>query len=119
MYDRLEDRPPFDTWDRAVLRDYCTYGLLPDGDGFVLACRPEVEASIYENSLAVESYIYPEMATTFIPVHVARSGMLSDPSNVMGSSPTAPDLATGFARGTDPCARALALHFDGIARVGG
>src|SRR5712692_1741421 len=46
MFDRFKDRAPFETWDRAVLRDYCEYGLEPDGDGFVLACPPAIEASI-------------------------------------------------------------------------
>ena len=96
-------RPPFDTWDRAVLRDYCEYGLLPDGDGYVLACPPEIEAAIYENSPAPESNIYPEIATIKIPVQVVRAGKLLDPGNFMAASPTAPNLASRFAHGTDIC----------------
>ena len=38
MFERFKDRPPFDTWDPAVLRDYCNYGVLEDGR---LACPPE------------------------------------------------------------------------------
>jgi lipase len=101
MYARFENRPPFDAWDRSVLRDYCEYGLLRDGEGFVLACPPEIEAAIYENSPAPESNIYSEIATIQIPVHVVRAGKQLDPANFMGSSPTAPDLASHFSHGTD------------------
>lgn len=103
MYDRFRDRPPFVTWDRGVLRDYCEYGLLPDGDGFVLACPPAVEASIYENSPAPASDIYVEIDTIRIPVRVVRSVKAADPADVMGRSPTAPELASSFAQGADIC----------------
>jgi lipase len=101
MFDRFQDRPPFANWDRAVLRDYCEYGLLPDGDGFVLACPPSIEASIYENSPAPESNIYAEIETIRIPVRVVRAGKVPDPGDVMGRSPTAPDLASSFQHGSD------------------
>ena len=105
MYERFKDRSPFDSWNPAVLRDYCTYGLLPDGDGFVLACPPEIEAAIYENSPAPESNIYREINTIDIPVRVIRSGKQLDPANFMAASPTSPDLASNFAKGTDLCIR--------------
>lgn len=101
MFERFKERPPFDSWDRSVLLDYCQYGLSPAGAGYVLACPPEIEASIYENSTAPESNIYPEIATIEVPVHVVRAGKFRDPANVMGSSPTTPDLAASFARGAD------------------
>jgi pimeloyl-ACP methyl ester carboxylesterase len=103
MYARFEDRAPFDAWDQNVLRDYCEYGLLPDGDGFILACPPEIEAAIYENSPSPESNIYPEIASMQIPVHIVRAGKQLDPANFMASSPTAPDLASNFAHATDLC----------------
>ena len=103
MYARFENRPPFDSWDRSVLRDYCEYGLLREGDGFVLACPPEIEAGIYENSPAPESNIYAEIASIQIPVQIVRSGKERDRANFMGSSPTAPDLASSFAHATDLC----------------
>jgi len=101
MFERFKDRPPFAAWDRAVLRDYCQYGLIPDGDGYVLACPPQIEAAIYENSPAPESDIYEELDTIRIPVIVARSTKKVDPSDVMGRSPTAPELASSFTHGTD------------------
>jgi lipase len=105
MFDRFEKRPPFASWDPAVLRDYCDYGLLPDGDGFVLACPPSIEASIYENSPAPASNIYPEIGAIKIPVRVVRAGKIPDPGDVMGRSPTAPELASSFEHGTDLCLR--------------
>ena len=105
MFENFASRPPFDAWDIGVLRDYCQYGLVPDGpepgSDYILACPPEIEASIYEASPAVESNIYPEIATIAIPVHMVRSGRFQGPGNVMRSSPTAPDLAASFADGAD------------------
>ncbi len=103
MFQHFENRPPFSLWSRAVLRDYCQYGLTPAGEAFVLACPPHVEASIYERSTAVESNIYPELETIQIPVHVVRSGRHRDAVKLMKSSPTAPGLALSFTHGTDTC----------------
>jgi pimeloyl-ACP methyl ester carboxylesterase len=103
MFERFENRPPFDSWDRQVLRDYCEYGLSAANDRFVLACPPDIEASIYDGSTAVESNIYPEIASIRVPVHVVRAGRPRDPANVMGSSITTPGLAASFVRGTDTC----------------
>jgi len=101
MFERFGSRAPFEAWDRGVLLDYCDYGLEPSGDGYVLACPPAIEASVYENSTVPESNIYPEIATITIPVHVVRAGRYRDPANVMGTSPTTPGLAASFARGVD------------------
>jgi lipase len=107
MFESFASRPPFDAWDRSVLRDYCQYGLAREGQDYgtdyILACPPEIEASIYEASPAVESNIYPEIATIRVPIHVVRAGRVRDPANVMGSSPTGPDLASSFAHGADTC----------------
>ncbi|HEY6393135.1 MAG TPA: alpha/beta hydrolase [Bryobacteraceae bacterium] len=101
MFDRFKDRSPFQDWDRAVLRDYCEYGLLPEEDHFVLACPPIVEAAIYENSSAPASDIYAEIESIRIPAHVVRAGKQMDPAGFMGRSPTAPELSSSFAYGTD------------------
>jgi pimeloyl-ACP methyl ester carboxylesterase len=105
MFERFADREPFRQWDRAVLRDYCDYGLLPapDGDGFVLACPPEVEASIYEHSSMPEANIYPEIGRVMAPVLVIRTMREWSDGDVMDmmGSPTAPDLASRFRHGRD------------------
>jgi len=103
MFERFENRPPFDSWDRQVLRDYCDHALQPDGNGYVLACPRAIEAAIYDGSTVWESNIYPEIASIQIPVQVVRSGRRRDASDVMGSSPTTPNLAANFARASDTC----------------
>ena len=45
MLERFRDRPPFDAWDPAVLRDYVTYGLLPAPDGRRLGARVRPRSS--------------------------------------------------------------------------
>ncbi len=111
MFERFENRSPFDSWDRRVLRDYCEFALQPDGDAFILACPPAIEASIYDGSTAIESNIYPEIATLQIPVHVVRAGRDHDPAGFMGSSPTNPRLGGQLCawNGYLP-ARQLAFH---------
>jgi lipase len=101
MFERFESRPPFDSWDRQVLRDYCDHALQRNGEGYILACPPEIEASIYDGNAAAESNIYAEIATIQIPVLVVRAGRYPDPADVMRTSPTTPGLASSFALGTD------------------
>jgi len=102
MFARFVDRLPFSRWDPAVLRDYCTYGLVPapDGEGFVLACAPGFEASIYQTSLSTD--IYEEIATVSIPVHIVRSGALRPLEAFdMSASASSPTLARSFSRAFD------------------
>lgn len=72
MYERFKGRPPFGTWDDAVLHDYCRFGLLPDSEngGLVLACPPAVEGSIYNLGHSPSANIYKEVAQLEIPVAV-------------------------------------------------
>jgi lipase len=100
MFDRFQNRRPFNTWDARVLRDYCDHALRRDGDSYVLACPPDIEVSIFEHNQAVDSNIWAEIATVETPVHVVRAG-LKDPSHLMAESLTAPSLAASFRRGRD------------------
>jgi len=102
MFERFRNRPPFARWQPEILRDYCDYGLLPDGPDYVLACPPAIEASIYRNSRTPESNIYPEVAAVRQPVMVMRAGAVRDPVGFdLNASPTAVDLAAKFMRGRD------------------
>ena len=104
MRDRFRDRLPFRDWDPAVLDDYCRFGLVPDGGGFVLACPPDVEGSIYENSGQPEADLYPLMPSIRTPVTIIRSErsrMSMDGPSDMAASPTAPDLASHFPNARD------------------
>jgi pimeloyl-ACP methyl ester carboxylesterase len=102
MFNRFKDRPPFSLWDQRVLRDYCDYGLLPnpDGDGFVLACPPAIEATVYQQSTM--GNIYPDLPRVTIPVLIVRLGDRGafSPTDML-ASPTNPELANLFPNGED------------------
>ena len=94
MFERFRSRLPFAAWPEEVVRNYCDYALLPDGDGYVLACPPQVEASIYYESQAPESDIAAALATLRQPVTILRAGRAWQPGVFdPTSSPTAPDIA--------------------------
>jgi lipase len=105
MFENFRNRQPFSAWDLRVLRDYCEFGLVPapDGDGFVLACPPEIEGSIYEQSRARDANIYPEIARVNVPVRIVRSHIAYRPNPPMNmlASPTSPGLYTHFAHASD------------------
>ena len=102
MFERFRDRHPFSLWQPDILRDYCDYGILPNGSGHVLACPPAVEESIYTNSKTRESDVYPEVAAIRQPVVVMRAGIARTPGAFeLAASPTAVDLASKFTHGRD------------------
>ena len=102
MFERFRARMPFMRWQPEILRDYCDYGLLPNGDGYMLACPPPVEASIYEHSKDLAADIYPEIAMVRQPVTVMRARKMRRPDVFeLGASPTAADLAATFAVGRE------------------
>ena len=104
MLARFRDRPPFDTWDPAVLRDYCEHGLrpAPSGDGFVLACPPEFEASVYMASFGNPG-VHASVRAVTIPVLVVRAMTPSGPRDLMDFrySPTWTELAAAFPNARD------------------
>jgi lipase len=104
MFERFRDRPPFAQWRVEVLRDYCEYGVLPAGNRYVLACPPEIEASIYAHSNAADADIYPVLGTIEVPVTVVRGSIPWNTERFdLAASPTAPDLAAKFPKGRDIC----------------
>ena len=56
-----------------MLEDYCRHGLLPSpaGEGFVLACPPIVEASVYMNSW--RAYLHERLIGIEAPVTLLRA----------------------------------------------
>jgi pimeloyl-ACP methyl ester carboxylesterase len=102
MFDRLSGRGSFAVWRRDVLEDYCRYGVLPnpDGAGWVLACPPLVEASIYTGSGGRD--IHDLFATIDVPVTVLR-GEKRTRLEAMDflASPTWERLADQFPKGRD------------------
>lgn len=106
MEARFAPRSPFIRWQTPVLRDYCAWGLEPDGaGGYRLACSPDTEAAIYATgSLAENGAVYDDVASLDIPVRVVRCGIVrhgAEGADMMLSSPTAPDLAAAFRHGED------------------
>ncbi|WP_339826065.1 alpha/beta hydrolase [uncultured Parasphingorhabdus sp.] len=101
MIERFKDRHPYKLWDPAVLRDYCEYGLLPDGEGeFELACPPATEASIYATSTTVDPW--PMIDGITQPVTILRARQIDqDGAFDFAGSPTPAGLADEFADGTD------------------
>jgi lipase len=102
MFERFRSRPPFAQWRPEVLRDYCEFGLLPEGGEYVLACPPAVEASIYAASNAPDANLYARIPTIAQPVAVMRAGRAWSATTFdLAASPTAPDLAAKFPHGRD------------------
>lgn len=104
MAERFRDRDPFACFTPDALRAYCEHGLLPssDGDGFELACPPEVEASVYMTSRS-NPEVYQSIRALTIPVLVVRAKLPPPDRTLMdfASSPTWPGLAGAFANGRD------------------
>jgi pimeloyl-ACP methyl ester carboxylesterase len=95
MFERFADRPPFAVWDRDILRDYCEFGLVPDGEGFTLACPPEIEATIYPLWNEPASDIAKEVAEIAQPALILRSGrLMTDAKFDLSTSATDPKLAS-------------------------
>ena len=105
MIERLESRSSFPRFDPQILRDYCEHGLVPaeDGDGFVLACPPEIEASVYMSS-RTNGGVYESVRSLEIPVLVLRAQEQSGDmvgAMAFSTSPTWPGLAAEFPNGRE------------------
>jgi pimeloyl-ACP methyl ester carboxylesterase len=51
MFANFDKKPPFNTWDKSMLRDYCEFGTRINAEGKrELKCKPEIEARLYETS---------------------------------------------------------------------
>ncbi|MDO8434061.1 MAG: alpha/beta hydrolase [Candidatus Binatus sp.] len=51
MFSNFDHKPPYDTWRKDILRDYCEFGTRQNSDGKrELKCSPEDEAKIYATS---------------------------------------------------------------------
>jgi pimeloyl-ACP methyl ester carboxylesterase len=102
MFERFRNRKPYAYFDPSALRDHCEHGLLPapDGDGYVLACPPEIEASVYMTS-RTNAAVYDSIRAIEIPVLILRAKAPPDERDVMdfASSPTWPGLVHEFKDG--------------------
>ncbi|MBM4202613.1 MAG: alpha/beta hydrolase [Gammaproteobacteria bacterium] len=107
MFDRFKSRHPYSLWRQEVLEDYCRYGVLPQSDDtWILACPPQVEASIYMANTSSDVHrLIPEIR---LPVTVLRArerdfSKVPEPGAPMdfATSPTWSGLANAFPRGRD------------------
>jgi len=102
MFERFRPRLPFSRWQPDALRNYCDYALLPEGDAYVLACPPALEAAIYGHCNAPENNLYAGIPGIVAPVTVLRAG--ATPTGVtldLNASPTAADVGSKFPHGRD------------------
>ena len=100
--------------------DYCRHGLVRDGDSFVLACPPTVEASIYRGSAGRD--IGDVIATLPHPTVVLRAQRRADSVRSgrrmdFTQSPTWPGLAAALPNGRDVYLPDL-THFIPMQRPG-
>lgn len=105
MMARLKDRSSFPLFDAEMFRDYCEHGLMPaaDGDGFVLACPPEIEAHVYMSNRS-NGGVYESARKLDIPVLVLRAKELTADDTgpaAFSSSPTWPGLVGEFKHGRE------------------
>lgn len=102
MYERFCSRPPFSAWKQDILRDYCEYGLLPDGDEYVLACAPAIEAAIYQRSNWPSADISAELSQIEAPATVLRSAKFMTREHFdLSASATDPQLASRMPNAED------------------
>ena len=100
MMERFRDRDPYCLFEPRVFEDYCRYGLLrrDDGEGYELACSPEVEASVYASSRSnadiLEAVKRIEASTLVVR---AQQTEFTD----FKSSPTWRELASTMPKGED------------------
>jgi pimeloyl-ACP methyl ester carboxylesterase len=97
MFERFRDRPPFDSWQPEVLRDYCDYALLPpDEAGFrALACNPINEATIYLDHRG-NAVILDMLHQITMPITLLRAPGGEEPPGDFSQSPTWPGLAAAL-----------------------
>lgn len=104
MYTNFEGRGSYAKWKPKALRDYCEFGLLPNesGSGYILACPPDVEASIYMGNTGCD--VHDLVPRVKVPVKVLRAKQRTgDREDMMdfSLSPTWPELASHFEQGED------------------
>ena len=105
MVERFKDRFPYSSWRREVLDDYARWGLVPNpaGEGYVLACTPDMEGGTYAasgNGPAMGTEVIPHIG---VPVTVmrGREPVPGEEAAPFSRSPTPPRLASLFTDGAD------------------
>ena len=104
MADRLRSKGSFSLFDPDMFMDYCRYGLLPNkkGKGYILACPPEIEASVYMSSRSNHD-IYKTVRSLTTAILILRAKEPPADRSIMdfSNSPTSPDLVNEFQNATE------------------
>ena len=89
MFERFRNKPPFNTWQPEVLRDYCAYALVEvPGESYLeLACDPLHEAAIYLHQ-AGNNKIYDLLPALQLPVTLMRAPAVDRAAINLSGSPT-------------------------------
>ncbi|MEM7689021.1 MAG: alpha/beta hydrolase [Pseudomonadota bacterium] len=100
MMERFRTRDPYELFEARVFEDYCRYGLTKkaDGEGYELACLPEVEASFYGAS-RTNMGIHEAVTRIIAPTTVVRAKQTQ--AMDFKGSPTWPLLADQIPNGID------------------
>jgi pimeloyl-ACP methyl ester carboxylesterase len=100
MMERFCEREPYALFEPRVFEDYCRHGLVArrDGEGYELACSPEMEASVYSSSLS-NADIHEAVKRIAVPTLVVRAKQTQ--AMDFKGSPTWPLLADQIPQGTD------------------
>jgi pimeloyl-ACP methyl ester carboxylesterase len=56
MFANFERKPPYDTWRKDILRDYCEYGTRDANGKRELKCTPEIEAEFYATAHSFDGF---------------------------------------------------------------
>lgn len=110
MIERLLPKSSFGLFEARILDDYCRYGLLPaPGGGYVLACPPDIEASVYMTA-RTNGAIYDSVRSLQIPVTIMRAQIRTAEGTEpdFSTSPTWPGLVREFSHGRE-------LHLEGCS----
>ena len=111
MFQRFHSRDPFARWKPEILHDYCNYGVLQRDGHWILACPPEAEASIYQESVTADADIHDRLPQITQPVVVLRAARQRKSGSLdLGGSPTDPALASAFPNARDIEAEGLSHY---------
>jgi pimeloyl-ACP methyl ester carboxylesterase len=93
MFQNFDRKPPFNTWDKSMLRDYCEFGTRINADGKrELKCAPEIEARFYETARDFDGF--GRIVRAQVPLLVLF-GARSDSLGVALAATVASKLAKG------------------------
>lgn len=103
MQEQLRGKGSYPLFETRIFADYCEHGLLADDEGgFVLACPPAVEASVYM-AARTNTGVFDSVRALTIPVHILRAKLPPAKRTAFdfASSPTWPALVNEFRHGTE------------------